>query len=646
MDLSASNLITTQGKNKSIDIQGLISGLILLVGCLFAYVAYENSAHVGWTFDDRPVLQTLSVVEDWHSAIEYLWSANNVSPLGRPISLASFLLNKFDWPNHVSGFRNTNVLIHILNALLLALVLLRISNIIKPLSDVGSWFSVSLALVWVLHPLFASSSFHVIQRMVLLSATFSLLGVLIYLIGRSYCQENPKKCIVLMSVGLMIAGGVGVFVKENAALTPLLVGVLEWTLLSYYAPVRHRHIFLWKVIFFIIPAVLLAIFFVLYTLINSELAYQARPYGMIERLLSESIIMFEYLIQIFIPNIHSMGPFQDDMSRVHGLDITTFVASVLWVYLLYTAVRYRKTSPVYSFAVMFFVVGHLLESTILPLELYFEHRNYLPSLGPLGAFVGLCWGAKKKIMGYMTIGYAVILAALLWQLNVLWGRPLDSAIITVKYHPTSTRAYENLARVYQLNGDYNNAIKTIIIGLRKIPYSSGLGSYLMVYQCGNNRNEEVANEVMRIIDNSQKIYFSRKTATDVHKIINLWYADNCPGVSPEMLMMYIKGLLENPAYMDPDQRYVFYWALGRTYDYAGNQEMSLNSKIKAIEIKPKLEDIVGIYEELMENGRRKEALDMLGELQGKLIGKEYVPESLIPDLQKLHFAATTGKGVL
>ena len=35
-----------------------------------------------------------------------------------------------------------------------------------------------------------------------------------------------------------------------------------------------------------------------------------------------------------------------------------------------------------AFAVLFFLAGHILESSIFPLELIFEHRNYLPSFGP------------------------------------------------------------------------------------------------------------------------------------------------------------------------------------------------------------------------------------------------------------------------
>jgi tetratricopeptide (TPR) repeat protein len=39
-----------------------------------------------------------------------------------------------------------------------------------------------------------------------------------------------------------------------------------------------------------------------------------------------------------------------------------------------------RKRPLISFAIGFFFINHMVESTILPLEMIFEHRNYLPSM--------------------------------------------------------------------------------------------------------------------------------------------------------------------------------------------------------------------------------------------------------------------------
>jgi len=41
---------------------------------------------------------------------------------------------------------------------------------------------------------------------------------------------------------------------------------------------------------------------------------------------------------------------------------------------------YQKIPVLIRMAVVFFLVGHSVESSFLPLEMIFEHRNYLPSL--------------------------------------------------------------------------------------------------------------------------------------------------------------------------------------------------------------------------------------------------------------------------
>ena len=114
-----------------------------------------------------------------------------------------------------------------------------------------------------------------------------------------------------------------------------------------------------------------------------------RPFTLSERLLSESIILFDYLRQILLPNISTMGPFQDDTSRILGLSLFTFAAIAFWVVITIMAISKRRQMPLFSFAVLFFLVGHLLESTFFGLELYFEHRNYLPSTGLIAALFAI-----------------------------------------------------------------------------------------------------------------------------------------------------------------------------------------------------------------------------------------------------------------
>ena len=67
---------------------------------------------------------------------------------------------------------------------LLFLVARSLALLIPSLSSRATGFAVVLSLTWMLHPLLASTSFHLIQRMTILSGTFSLLGFLLYFHGQ------------------------------------------------------------------------------------------------------------------------------------------------------------------------------------------------------------------------------------------------------------------------------------------------------------------------------------------------------------------------------------------------------------------------------------------------------------------------------
>jgi tetratricopeptide (TPR) repeat protein len=59
---------------------------------------------------------------------------------------------------------------------------------------------------------------------------------------------------------------------------------------------------------------------------------------------------------------------------------TTLPAIVLTIAVVVGALFQTRKRPLLSFSVLFFFLNHLVESSIIPLELVFEHRNYLPSM--------------------------------------------------------------------------------------------------------------------------------------------------------------------------------------------------------------------------------------------------------------------------
>ena len=120
--------------------------------------------------------------------------------------------------------------------------------------------------------------------------------------------------------------------------------------------------------------------------------YEIRSFSLVERLLTEARVIWEYLRWIAFPRLESFALFHDDIAVSTSLidpwltfpALLGLIGSVILVGL----------SPVgafrwLAFGIAWFLIGHSLESTFIPLELVHEHRNYLPLFGVLLLPVGL-----------------------------------------------------------------------------------------------------------------------------------------------------------------------------------------------------------------------------------------------------------------
>jgi hypothetical protein len=106
----------------------------------------------------------------------------------------------------------------------------------------------------------------------------------------------------------------------------------------------------------------------------------------------------------------------------------------------------RKRAPLVAFGLAWFLIGHSLESTLLPLEIAHEHRNYLPLFGLVLAAVqavSLVFEgnvrARVPIVGFA--GAALIVCAGMTALRAYqFGEPVRRTQMEAQNHPTSARS--------------------------------------------------------------------------------------------------------------------------------------------------------------------------------------------------------------
>jgi hypothetical protein len=426
-------------------------GVIFLVA-LASYAAGLGGALI---FDDlpnlsqNPLLQIDGHVFDaWRTA---MFSAE-AGPLGRPIALLSFALNHVVQGEFTAySLKAVNLGLHLLTGYLIYLfaVAVFLTPAMNQMSSKHRQLaSLTAMAVWLLHPLHVSTVLYVVQRMAQLSALFTVLGLWVFVKHRLRWAERgatPGE-LLATAVWLIIITALAAFSKENGLLLPWLLAVAEVTLFrGVWNGARNLALewLAWGA--FLAPLFLIATIFLWAPDIFTS-GYQQRDFSLLERLMTQVRVLWQYLAWLCLPDIKSMGFHHDDIATTESFfpPAGAFYAVIAWLVTLIAALLLRHRFPMFIFALLFFLVGHMLESSVLALEMVYEHRNYLPSIGVCLLLSYILTSEKLfffKVSPILPVGGALCVLAVLLSLRVdSWSDEHVLARSNVIHHPSSTRA--------------------------------------------------------------------------------------------------------------------------------------------------------------------------------------------------------------
>lgn len=438
--------------------------------------AFAQGIHAPFLLDDFGTLEGLQALRlgggTAYEAIQYALN-NFASRLGRPLALLSFAPQFGSWPNHPEDFLRVNVLLHAINACLLAACLIRILQLAGYASRRAVLVGLVASALWAAAPVHASTVLYAVQRMAMLAGTFMFAGLWVYLAGRqALAEDRVLRGAFLMALGVGGGTALGVLSKESAALMPALVLILELTVLP--PPARHRP---WQIVVTVIlgvPTLLLAAYLVLEFPVFAE-GYARRAFTMSERLLTEARILAEYLRKILLPPLHGMRLYYDDapISRSLLEPWSTLPAVLGWIGAFAAALALRRRTPFLAAAVLWFLAGHSLEGSIIPLEIAFDHRNYVPSVMPLLLVAVAAAAASRAGTERTRPAIAVAVAALIayslvasWQTATLRAAPLHQAAFWVRTQPASQRSHMEYALLLARLG-FGPAAGEVMAGMRR-----------------------------------------------------------------------------------------------------------------------------------------------------------------------------------
>jgi tetratricopeptide (TPR) repeat protein len=261
--------------------------------------------------------------------------------------------------------------------------------------------------------------------------------------------------------------------KQNAVMLPFALVLIE---IVFFRPRLHGNLRIRLLLASAITTAVLigvAIFLMVDEGTMSTLlkGYANRSFSPSERLLTQFRILVFYLFQIVYPNPANLS-IEHDLVLSSGLFApwTTFSAMLFILGLLWSTLFFMNRVPFLSFGTLFYLLNHVVESSIMPLEAIFEHRNYIPTMF---LFTGVAAGAYRllgwsKDRSRLIHGLLVCSAALMitfvgigtYSRNADWRTEKSLWEDVIRKAPNRPRAYHNLAwGYYERIGDIETAQK-------------------------------------------------------------------------------------------------------------------------------------------------------------------------------------------
>ncbi|MCU0288746.1 MAG: tetratricopeptide repeat protein, partial [Acidobacteria bacterium] len=476
--------------------------------CFLIIAVYSNTLWSSWHLDD-----IVNLVDNRNIRIQN-WSFDNLkkvcnSPfvigsrqretIYRPIPMATFAFNWFMGKYSVVGYHLINIGIHCLISILLYFTLFNLlcSPIIIGLSDDNKHFIAILStILWTLHPIQIQAVTYIVQRMAMLGALFYLAGLYYYIKMRNSRQAIHK---VFNITACLICYMMALGSKENTITMPAAILLIEIVFFKSTALSKLVKSRLFVFFLLIISVIFFPLLFYLWLDNPLEIiikGYRHRPFNLIERVLTESRVLMFYISQIFYPQAMRFTIMHDYPLSISLFNpINTFISTItIIISILFCFFRFQKT-PLLCFAILFYFLSHSVESSIIGLELVFEHRNYLPSLF---IFLPIAYGfkylldiyQKKSSILFTCLTSVIILLIVFLGLNTyvrnsqwkteqtLWRDALRKA-------PFQARPYQNVAMYLDTKKRYHEAIELYHKALEANDPNPGLSRFISLSNIGN-----------------------------------------------------------------------------------------------------------------------------------------------------------------
>lgn len=504
----------------------------LLLLTVVALIAYSNSFHVPFIFDDETSITKNEVIRDLanfftnRSGYDYLPN--------RFIGYLTFAFNYSFGGFNVVGYHVINLIIHLVNALFVY-SFMRLTLRTPFFSESGqktdgsglhdyTFLPFFAALFFVCHPIQTQAVTYIVQRLTSLSTLFFMGSLLLHIRWRTARESGSAFTsgrvlpFFLLSLAMAL---LAMKTKEIAFTLPFVVLLYEICFFGRPHMKRLAELMPMLLTMLIIPLTMITLNKPVSDIISdvSKVTTEGKLLSRWEYLCTQFSVITTYIRLLLLPvnqNLDYDYPINRSLLEPRAFLSLSLLSALfaLGVYLFFRStgkinspaavtddlrsniISARSSLPelrLAAFGIFWFFITLSVESSLIPIsDVIYEHRVYLPSVGFLVALTSLAFVGLKRMSiripsahragVSLLLGVAVILTVTTYTRNNVWSSWESLWQDVQKNSPLKPRAYNNLGAYYVKQERPFEAIREFEMSIRLNPqYLDSLYNLAMLY---------------------------------------------------------------------------------------------------------------------------------------------------------------------
>lgn len=435
------------------------------VGALFlcglAALLYGPVLHAPFQFDDYDFILNNPSIRD-PADVGAIWG--NLSQPSRFVPFYSFALNYAISGYDPAGFRLTNILIHIANALcvwgIAAHAVNRTSRsgpTLRLHPEIIGWIA---AAIFIAHPVQTQAVTYITQRFASLATLFYLLSVTGYIAGRESQRAGRGGRAGMFFAGTAVCAMMGMFSKEFAMTLPLILILYDFAVFQDGVRLKWGKLTRWMLA--IVPVMLIvpAIFS-----FRPQVLFHPRPssshHGDIITLpgyLMTQIRVFAKFLQLLVFPVSQNLEYDFPLSRTL-VDPAVIGSGIVLIALLAAGIRLWRFQRAAALGIFWFFLS--LASHLVPRRYVIaEHKLYVASVGfclALAVLMAVALPRRNRFVMTMAI-IIMTFGVLCVHRNQVWSDPVILWTDVTRKSPAKPRAWLMLGQAYTERGEFTEAV--------------------------------------------------------------------------------------------------------------------------------------------------------------------------------------------